>query len=108
MKTKLLIIVLVGVTAFSFNGCKKKDTTPAAPTTGTVYFKNTQVDPYTIYLDGTNEGVLAAGATSSGYTVTIGVSHTTKASQYSGYILYPTVLNGTATVGGGASVIWSF
>lgn len=61
-----------------------------------------------MYLDGTNIGVLQAGSTSQGYTVTSGISHAVKAEQYSGYILYPTVFTGTATLNPGGSVTWEF
>ena len=107
------IIALVAVMVTSY-GCKKENTDPngnagsSSSTTGTLYYKNTQVDPYTIYLDGASQGVLASGNTSTGFTVTTGVSHTLKAVQYSGYVLYATVIDGTATLNPGGSVTWNF
>lgn len=111
MKTKIILSILL-FTSILFS-CKKENIQPnngngSASTTGTLYLKNTKTDPYTIFLDGNNIGVLQSGITSSGYTVTSGITHTVKAEQYSGYILYPTVFNGTATVNPGGSVTWEF
>jgi hypothetical protein len=117
MKNKILFITIISTLMLS--ACKKDNQQPnngngtsggnnPASTTGTLYFKNTQVDPYTIYLDGTNIGVLASGATTQGYTVTSGISHSVKAEQYSGYVFYPDVYTGTATLSTGGSVTWSF
>lgn len=119
MKTKILLSAFALM--FLLGACKKENPVPnngngngsggggtPAVTTGTLYFKNTQSDPYTIYLDNVNQGVLAAGATSSGYTVTSGISHAIKAEQYSGWIIYPTVYTGTATLNPGGSVTWEF
>ena len=118
MKTKILFTALLAFTMLSAckkdnvqpnNGSGSSTTTPPPPvTTGTLYFKNTQVDPYTIYLDGTNMGVLAAGSTSSGYTVSSGISHAVKAIQYSGYAFWPTEYTGTATLNPGGSITWQF
>lgn len=117
MKTKILLSAFA--LTFLLGACKKENSGPnngsgsgssgaPAVTTGTLYFKNTQSDPYTIYLDNVNQGVLAAGATSSAYTVTSGISHAIKAEQYSGWIIYPTVYTGTATLNPGGSVTWEF
>lgn len=112
MKSKIIIPILF--LAMLLFACKKENTQPnngngtSTPTTGTLYFKNTQSDPYTMYLDGTNIGVLQPGNTSSGYTVSSGISHAVKAEQFSGYILYPTVYTGTATLNPGGSVTWEF
>lgn len=110
MKTKIIIPIL-----FLFSlvmGCKKENNAPgngsSNSTSGMLYFKNTQVDPYTIYVDGNNLGILQPGYTSSGYTVTSGVMHDVKATQYSGYLVYPTHYTGTATLNPGGSVTWSF
>lgn len=113
MKTKILFSIFFA--AVMIGACKKETIQPGngnnstpTPNTGTLYFKNTQIDPYTIYLDGNNIGVLAVGATSSSYTVTSGISHACKASQASGYVLYPTIYNGTATLNPGGTVTWTF
>lgn len=111
-KTILSLLLIVAIMA----GCKKENNQPnngngsgsTQSTTGTLYFKNTQVDPYIMYLDGTNMGILAAGSTSIGYTVTVNISHAVKTTQASGYIVYPTVYIGTATLNPGGSVTWSF
>lgn len=112
MKTRIIIPIILLALMLLF-GCKKENIQPnngngSAPTTGTLYFKNNQSDPYIIYLDNSNIGVLQSGNTSSGYTVTSGISHAVKAEQYSGYLLYPTVFNGTATLNPGGSVTWEF
>lgn len=115
MKNKILSILVVIV---AISGCKKENYQPnngsssngnnSTSNTGTLYFKNTQSDPYTIYLDGTNIGILQVGSTTQGYTVSSGISHSVKAEQYSGYVFYPDVYTGTATLNPGGSVIWSF
>lgn len=111
MKTKIILNIFL-CTCILFS-CKKENIQPnngngSSSTTGTLYFKNNQSDPYIIYLDNSNIGLLQSGNTSSGYTVTSGISHTVKAEQYSGYLLYPTVFNGTATLNPGGSVTWDF
>lgn len=100
MKNKTLFIILLSVMIF---GCQKENNQPnngtngssstPAVTTGTLYLKNTQSDPYIIYLDGTNIGTLASLTTSNANTVTSGIGHSLKAEQKSGYIFYPTVFN---------------
>lgn len=117
MKNKILSFLIIATMAIT--GCKKENNAPnngngtggnstPTPTTGTLYFKNNQSNYYTIYLDGTNIGILSAGAQSSGYTVTSGISHSVKAEQYNGYVFYPTVYTGTATLNPGGSVTWTF
>lgn len=112
MKTKIIISALfLSTILFS---CKKDDVQPnngngtTQPTTGSLYFKNNQSDPYTIYLDGNNIGILQPNTTSGAYTVTTNISHDVKAVQYSGYIFTPTEYTGTATVNPGGSVTWTF
>lgn len=112
---KILLSILIIVAIAS--GCTKEKNQPnngngtgstPVPTTGTLYFQNTKTDPYIIYLDGTSMGTLLPGTTSSGYTITSGISHAVKSQQASGYIVYPTVYTGTATLNPGGSVTWSF
>lgn len=113
MKTRIIIPIIFLASILLF-GCKKEKNSPnngngsSTPTTGLLYFKNTQSDPYTIYLDGINMGVLQAGTTSSAYTVTSGISHAVKAIQYSGYVFSPTEYTGTATINPGGTVTWTF
>lgn len=113
MKTRIIIPIIFLASMLLF-GCKKDNNQPgngsgsSTPTTGTLYFKNTKSDPYTMYLDGTNMGILQPGTTSGGYTVTCNISHAVKAVQYSGYIFTATVYTGTATVNPGGTVTWSF
>lgn len=114
MKTKILLSFFL-CAFLMMAGCKKDNQQPnngngsgTAVTTGTIYFKNTQSDPYKIYVDGYYKMTVSAGATSAGYTVTGGVTYTLKAEQASGYILYPTVINGSAYANSGGSVTWSF
>lgn len=114
MKTRIIIPIFFLASMLLFS-CKKENNAPnngngssSAPTTGSLYFKNTQSDPYTIYLDGTNMGVLQAGTTSSAYTVTSGISHAVKAVQYSGFVFTATEYTGTATLNPGGSVTWTF
>jgi len=97
-------------------GCSKDNSSPSAsstnppPPTLTVTFQNTEANPYTIYIDGTNEGILASGNTSGGFNVNPTTSHTLKAVQYSGYILYPTTytLNTPTYSTGSNSYNWQF
>ncbi len=111
---KRIIIPIIFLASMILFGCKKENNAPgngnasSQATTGTLYFKNTQSDPYTIYLDGNNIGVLQSGNTTSGTTVTSGISHAVKAVQYSGYIFTPTEYTGTATLNPGGSVTWEF
>lgn len=104
-----LLFTLALCTTLLFS-CKKETIDPNNPngtiqsTTGTLYFKNTQSDPYTIYLDGSNVYLLSSGNTSVGHTISSGTTHTLKAEQYSGYALYPTIFNGTATVNPNGSI----
>lgn len=111
MKTKLILSLIITCTMFF--ACKKENNAPgnssgSSSTAGTIYFNNTQSDPYTIYLDGTNMGILQGGKTIYGYTVTSGISHAIKVIQYSGYVFSPSVYTGTATVNPGGSVTWEF
>lgn len=113
MKTKIILPILFLASMILF-GCKKENNAPgngsgtSTSTAGTLYFKNTQTDPYIIYLDGVNMGVLQPGNTSSGYTVSTGITHDVKATQYSGYIFSPWIYTGTATLNPGGSVTWEF
>lgn len=113
MKTRIILPILFLASMLLFS-CKKENNVPgngsgsSAPTTGILYFKNTQSDPYTIYLDGTNIGILQSGSITTGYTVSSGISHAVKAIQYSGYIFTPTEYTGTATLNPGGIITWSF
>ena len=113
MKKRIIIPILFMASMLIF-GCKKENNAPgngsgsASSTSGILYFKNTQSHPYTISIDGTNQGILQAGATSSGITVTSGITHDVKAVQYSGYWVSPWVYTGTATLTSGGKVTWSF
>lgn len=113
MKTKIILPILFLASMILF-GCKKENIQPAngtgsvSSTLGTLYFKNTQSHPYTMYLDGVNQGILQAGSTSSAYTVSTGISHEVKAVQYSGYWFSPYIYTGTATLNAGGTVTWSF
>ena len=117
MKNKILFIALASFTFFA--ACKKDNvqpnngngsgtTTPPPVTTGTIYFENTQSDPYKIFVDGYYKMTVSAGQTSSGYSVQSGVTYNIKAEQASGYVFYPTVYTGTAYTNPGGSVTWSF
>ena len=100
----LLMFICVGILSTS---CSKKEETKACDN-GSVFFKSTQVDPYKIYIDGVIQGTLNAGNTSSAFSVSPNLSHTLKAQQASGYILTPTVINGTVSFGCGGTTTWSF
>lgn len=117
---KKTILSLVMASFIMIAGCKKENSgpnngsgsngtnNPPPVTTGTIYFKNTQSDPYKIYVDGYYKLTVSAGQTSSGYTVDSGVTYNIKAEQASGYIFYPTVYTGTAYTNPGGSVTWEF
>lgn len=109
MKNRIIIPILFFLLIMA--SCKKENpqpTQPAAPASGTIYFKNTQSDPYIIYLDGSNMGILTPGNTSSAYSVTPNIGHTVKAEQYSGFVLYPTIFTDALTLNPGAAVTWAF
>lgn len=117
---KIIISILLAVTVIA--GCKKDNSgpnngsgsgsngtnNPPPVTTGTIYFKNTQSDPYKIFVDGYYKMTVSAGQTSSGHTVDSGVTYNIKAEQASGYIFYPTVYTGTAYTNPGGYVTWEF
>lgn len=112
MKTRILLPILFLASMLLFS-CKKENNAPgngtgSTSTSGTLYFQNTKVDPYTIYLDGVNQGILQPSTTSGGYTVTTGITHDVKAVQYSGFWFTPYEFTGTATVNPGGSVTWTF
>lgn len=108
-----LLLTMVLCTTLLFS-CRKENIQPDNPnspsqaTTGTLYFKNTQADPYTIFLDNSSVYVLPAGQTSIAYTVSSGIPHNVKAEQFSGYVLYPTIFTGTATVNPNGTITWEF
>lgn len=113
-KSILFSILFATIILFS---CKKENnqpnngngtSTPPPITTGTLYFKNIQIYPYTIYIDGVSMGTLSSNSISIGYIVTSGISHAVKSQQSTGYILYPTIFTGTATLNPGGSITWSF
>lgn len=111
MKNRIIIPIIFFFLLLAMASCKKENpqpTPPPAPATGTIYLKNTKPDPYIIYLDGTNMGVLAAGNTSTAYSVSSSVGHTVKAEQYTGFVLYPTVFTDVLTLNPGATVTWAF
>lgn len=96
----------------TFYGCKKDNTSPGNGTTtqpgcvtnntGIVYFKNKYSDPYKLEINGTYVGTVSGGSsttptTTSPYTTSAG-SITWKATQASGYALWPTVYPGSGTV----------
>lgn len=113
MKTRILLPILFLASMLLFS-CKKENNAPgngngsSQSNTGTLYFQNTKVDPYTIYLDGVNQGILQPSTTSGGYTVTTGITHDVKAVQYSGFWFTPYEFTGTATLNPGGTVTWSF
>lgn len=113
MKTKFILSLIIACSMLLF-ACKKENNAPnngagaSTSTSGTLYFKNNQSDPYTIYLDGSNMGILQAGSLSSGYIVSTGITHDVKAVQYSGYWFTPSEFTGTATLNPGGSVTWKF
>lgn len=108
---KKVIISLV-VTMLAVYSCKKDETSPGNGTTaqpgcvtnntGIVYFKNKYSDPYKLEINGSYVGTVSGGSTTSPitsapYTTSAG-SITYKATQASGYTLWPTVYTGTGTV----------
>ena len=105
MKTKILLSIFYF--ALFFSACKKDPTSPGNGTTaqpgcvtnntGSVYFQNNLSDPYNCDIDGSFVGTVSKSSTSTGYTTTAGnVSY--KATQASGYLIYPTVYQSTATL----------
>lgn len=116
MKNKILTFIIIAIVAIT--SCKKENNQPnngngtngtgTIVTTGTLYFKNTKSDPYKIYIDNTYKFTVSAGQTSTSYSVTGGVTYTIKAEQATGYVIYPTIYNGTAYANSGSSFTWTF
>lgn len=98
-----LLVALALITA----GCTKSDSNTATVDTGSIRFTNTSSNPYEIFLDGADKGAQPGGTYSTITNVTVG-SHTVKASQNSGYIISPTVRNGTLTVTKGQEISFVF
>lgn len=94
MKKQLIILLVLFVT-FSLvtsTGCKKKDDT--RPSYG-LRFTSTSDNPYLIEIDGTSNVI--SGHTYKDYTLEQG-TYPWKVTQQSGYLLYPTIKEGTVTL----------
>lgn len=79
--------------------CTKDDT-------GTVRFSNNSSNPYELFINGESKGEFG-GLTWRNFDLDAG-SYTLKATQVSGYILFPTVKEGQITLKAGESLEWSF
>lgn len=86
----------------------KKKKTQQQSAKAQIYFKNTNSDPYTIYLDGTSVGTLDGGETSHGFDVVPKDLHELRAEQNSGYLFYPTVETDTILVNENFKTTWEF
>lgn len=102
--TQILTVLLVSVLVL-FNGCKKDDPNDpnnpnAAPciqnNSGTLAVDNYEDDPYYVYVNGAYRGTVGAFGYST-YSITAG-TYSTKYTQASGYILYPTEYTSSVTI----------
>lgn len=82
--------------------CSKDDNNTTSPSggcsQGTIRFSNNSANPYMISIDG-----IAKGSINGKSFVNVNIDkgfHTLKAEQISGYVLYPTIVNGTTTLAG--------
>ncbi|RLD68667.1 MAG: hypothetical protein DRI87_10305 [Bacteroidetes bacterium] len=90
----LLIILTALLLTFSLlisTGCKKEDARPSYE----LRFTSTSDNPYLIEIDGTSEVI--PGHTFKNYILEQG-TYPWKVTQQSGYVLYPTVREGTITL----------
>ena len=104
MLLAILSIAVLSCSKNNNNNAGSSSTPPACQTnnTGTIYFQNTQVDPYKLYINGTIVGTVSGGSVgsptqSAAYTTSAG-SVLLKAVQASGYILFPTTYTNTVSL----------
>lgn len=100
MKKVTTLFLFIAVLAFV--GCEKESTC----TTGTVRFTSTSTNPYNLYIDGVFKKQIP-GNTFSEFDLTEG-SHQVKAEQVSGFVLFPTIKEGTISVFGCKELEWIF
>lgn len=101
MKKQLFAILVLSTLLFS---CTKKETVTPTNTqtpcqknnTGTLSVSSSSNNPYMISIDGVDRGSLPGKATQT-YELTAG-AHTVKASQESGYAVYPTIKTQNITI----------
>jgi hypothetical protein len=96
MKKYLLILtisILIGAT-ISLSGCKKNEEDPIEQSYE-LRFSNTSDNPYLVEIDG-NSNILS-GNTFRNYNLTKG-TYAWKVTQQSGYLLFPTIQEGTITM----------
>jgi len=91
---KMLLIAAIWMMIFT--GCTKEDNADCSM--GKLRYTNTSNNRYTIYLDGASKGNLS-GNKFIEYDVTKG-SHSIKAVQFEGYVLYPTIRETNVTIQG--------
>lgn len=93
-----------------FSSCSKDDAEKMEcerDNVGYITITNTSDNPYNVYLDNTYVFKLQGNTFKDDYAVSAG-SHTFKAEQVSGYVLYPTVKEGTLTVAQCDKISWVF
>jgi len=99
---KQLLILLVLLLTLSFvitTGCKKDESRPNY----SLRFTNTSENPYLIEIDGTSSTI--NGNTFKNYSLVQG-TYPWKVTQQSGYLLYPTVKEGTVTLNKDKEIIF--
>lgn len=107
MKKNILLSAFCSLLLFiSILSCKK-DT--AVVDTGNIRYTNLSNggNRYEIFLDGQSLGLINAGYSVDKASIPAG-SHIVKASQYEGYILYPTVVEKTVNITKGITLQFQF
>jgi hypothetical protein len=99
---KKVTTLIFFVAALAFIGCEKE---PSC-TTGTVRFTSTSINPYSLYIDGDYQRQIP-GNTFVEYELTEG-THQVKVEQVSGYLVFPTIKEGTLNVFGCKESEWIF
>jgi hypothetical protein len=92
--------------AISFLSCKKEVITVPSCPTGKIRLTSNSSNPYNLYIDGVLKNKVAGYAYIE-YDLPEG-SHTFKAEQVSGYVLYPTVKSSTIAIFGCKDTEWIF
>jgi len=95
----ILIASFVMVSLVSLSGCKKDETTPNYE----LRFTNTSDNPYLIEVDGTSNTI--SGNTYKNYSLEKG-TYSWKVTQQSGYVLYPTIKEGTVNLDNDKEIVF--
>lgn len=89
----LLSVSFLMIGMFSLSGCKKQNDNPIP--NYELRFTNTSSNPYSVEVNGETD--ILSGNTFKNYTLRKG-TYAWKVTQQSGYVLYPTIEQGTMTL----------